>query len=141
MKTIRTGVYALLKYQDKIIVIKKWRWPFKWLYDLPWWKIEHGEKNLDSLKREIIEEIGLKKSDFEVEKLLTVEEDFVQHIWKTEEKEEHIIAIVYVVNIISQNINLDFIEEGWDANWLKFIDFKDIKTPKTNILQKVLKKV
>ncbi|PID86575.1 hypothetical protein CSB08_00130 [Candidatus Gracilibacteria bacterium] len=141
MKTIRTGVYALLKYQDKIIVIKKGRGPFKGLYDLPGGKIEHGEKNLDSLKREIIEEIGLKKSDFEVEKLLTVEEDFVQHIWKTEEKEEHIIAIVYVVNIISQNINLDFIEEGGDANGLKFIDFKDIKTPKTNILQKVLKKV
>jgi len=44
--------------------------------------------------------------------LLTVEEDFVKHIWEREEKDEHIIAIIYEVNIISENLNLDFIENG-----------------------------
>lgn len=141
MKTIRTWVYAILKYKNDIVVIKKWRGPFTWLYDLPWWKIEHGEKNIESLEREIIEEVGLKKWDFIIEKLITVEEDFVQHIWQWEEKDEHIIAIIYLVNILKDNFNLNYIEQWWDANWLKLISINDKINPKTNILEKVISKL
>ena len=141
MKSIRTWVYALLKYKDKIVVIKKWRWPFKGLYDLPWWKIEHGEKNIDSLKREIQEEVWLKNRDFKIEKLLSVEEDFVKHIWEGKEKDEHIIAIIYLVNITNENFDLNYIEKWWDANWLKLIVLNDINTPKTNILKKAIAKL
>lgn len=140
MKTIRTWVYALLKYQDKIITILKWRWPFTWLYDLPGWKIEHWEGNIESLKRELFEEVWLKESDYIIERLLTVEEDFVKHIWQDEKKDEHIIAIVYEVKIINDEIDLDFIEKLWDANWIKLIDIDDLKVWKTNILKKVIKK-
>ncbi len=140
MKTIRTWAYAILKYKDNIVVIKKWRWPFTWLYDLPWWKIEHGEKNIESLEREIIEEVWLKKSDFHIEKILTVEEDFVQHVWQWEEKDEHIIAIVYLVNIIKDDFNMNYIEKWWDANGLKLIEINDNETPKTNILKKAIEK-
>lgn len=42
--------------------------------------------------------------------MLTVEEDFVQHVWEQEEKDEHIIAIIYEVEITKENLNLDFIE-------------------------------
>ena len=138
-KTIRTWVYALLKYKDKILVIKKWRWPFKGLYDLPWWKIEHWEKNLDSLKREIEEEVWLKNEDFKIKKLLSVEEDFVKHTWKGEQKDEHIIVIVYLVEIIKENFDLNYIEKWWDSDWLKLISLDNQDTPKTNILQKILK--
>ncbi len=140
MKTIRTWVYAILKYKDNIVVIKKWRWPFTGLYDLPWWKIEHGEKNIVSLEREIIEEVWLEKSDFNIEKLITVEEDFVQHVWQWEEKDEHIIAIVYLVNITKDDFNMNYIEKWWDANGLKLIQINDKETPKTNILKKAIEK-
>jgi 8-oxo-dGTP pyrophosphatase MutT (NUDIX family) len=139
-KTIRTWVYALLKYKNKILVIKKWRWPFKWLYDLPWGKIEHSEENIVSLKREIIEEVWIENKDFEIKKLFLVTEDFVKHIWKWEEKDEHIIAIVYLVEILNDNIDLNYIEENGDAKWLKLIELDDEKIPKTNILKKVLRK-
>lgn len=139
-KTIRTWAYALLKQNDKIIVIKKGRWPFTWLYDLPGWKIEHGEGNVESLKREIIEEIWLNESDFEINRILTAEEDFVQHTWQDEDKDEHIIAIIYVVNILNDNLDLSYIEKWWDSQWLKLISLNDNNTPKTNILQKALKK-
>lgn len=140
-KTIRTWVYALLKFNDKIVVIKKWRWPFKWLYDLPWWKIEHWEKNILSLEREIEEEVWLQKNNFQIEKLLTVEEDFVKHTWEWEEKNEHIIWIIYVVNIIKNNFDMNYIEEKWDADWLNLIYINDIKLPKTNILKKAISKL
>lgn len=140
-KTIRTWVYALLKYKNNIVVIKKWRGPFKWLYDLPGWKIEHWEKNINSLEREIIEEVWLIGGEFNIERILTVEEDFVKHVWQWEKKDEHIIAIVYSVQITKDNFNLDYIEEWWDANWLELISINDKNIPKTNVLQKVLDKI
>lgn len=139
-KSIRTGVYWLLKFDDKLVVIKKWRWPFKWLYDLPWWKIEHWECNITWLKREIVEEIWLKENQFEVERLLTVEEDFVKHTWKWEDKDEHIIWIVYIVNIIKNSIDMDYIENWWDADWFRLIEINDKSLPKTNILKKAIDK-
>ena len=73
--------------------------------------------------------------------MLTVEEDFVKHIWEWEEKYEHIIAIIYEVNIISENLNLNFIENGWDSAGLKLISINDLNFSKTNILQKALDKI
>ncbi|MDP2090650.1 MAG: NUDIX domain-containing protein [Candidatus Gracilibacteria bacterium] len=107
---------------------------------LPGGKIEHGEGNIDSLKREIIEEIGLSDGDFKVDRILTAEEDFVQHIWNGEEKYEHIIAIIYVVNILNDGLNLNFIEEGGDSNGLMLMSLNDKETPKTNVLKKALDK-
>lgn len=141
MKTIRTWVYALLKYKDNIVVIKKWRGPFTGLFDLPGWKIEHWEKNLVSLQREIEEEVWLKNSDFVIEKLLSVEEDFVQHIWEGQEKDEHIIAIVYEVRILKQDFDLSYVEKLWDANGLQLISLRDWNIPVTPILKKILDKI
>ena len=73
--------------------------------------------------------------------MLTVEEDFVQHIWEWEEKDEHIIAIIYEVEITKENLNLDFIENWWDSAWLKLISINNLNFPKTNILQKALDKI
>lgn len=141
MKKIRTWIYAILKYKENIVVILKKRWPFTGLYDLPDGKIEHWENHIFSLKRELEEEIWLFEKDFEIKRLLTVEEDFVKHIWEWEEKDEHIIAIIYEVNIISENLNLDFIENGWDSAGLKLISINNLNFPKTNILQKALDKI
>ena len=141
MKTIRTWVYAILKYKDSIVVIKKWRWPFTWCYDLPWGKIEHWEENYISLQREIEEEIGLNKNDFNIERILTAEEDFVQHIWKWEKKDEHLIAIVYLANIIVDDFDFSYIEKWWDADWMILMKLDDSALPKTNILKKALKRL
>ena len=110
MKTIRTWVYAILKYKENIVVILKKRWPFTGLYDLPGGKIEHWENHIFSLKRELEEEIWLHENDYEV-------------------------------NIISENLNLDFIENGWDSAGLKLISINNLNFPKTNILQKALDKI
>ena len=68
-----------MKYKENIVVILKKRWPFTGLYDLPGGKIEHWENHIFSLKRELEEEIWLFEKDFEIKRLLTVEEDFVKH--------------------------------------------------------------
>ncbi len=140
MKSIRVWVYALLKYKDKILVIKKGRGPFTWMYDLPGGKIEHWEWNIDSLKREISEEIWLQDNDFKIEAILSVEEDFIRHVYEWEPKDEHLIAIVYTVSIINKNFNRKYIEKWWDANGFISINIQDNILPKTPILIKILNK-
>lgn len=127
-----------MKYKNTILVIKKWRGPFTWIYDLPGGKIEHWEGNIDALKREIFEEIWLHDTDFKIEQILSVEEDFIQHIYEWETKNEHIIAIIYVVNIINDNFDLKYIEEWWDANGYILMSIDDLILPKTPILKKAL---
>ena len=119
MKTIRTWVYALVKFNDKIVVILKNRWPFTWMYDLPGGKIEHWEGNIYSLKRELNEELWLEENYYKIEKLLTVEEDFVKHVWEWQQKDEHIIAIVYEVSILNSDFDLNYKEQDWDSSWIK----------------------
>lgn len=141
MKTIRTWVYGFVKFLDKIVVIKKSRWPFTWLYDLPGWKIEHWESHINSLKRELREELWLKESDYNIERLFTVEEDFIKHVWNWVEKDEHIIAIIYEINILNNDFDLDYIEQNGDSSWIKLIYLNDKKLWKTNILKKLIKKL
>jgi len=140
MKTIRTWVYALVRYQDKIVVIKKNRGPFTWLYDLPWWKIEHWEKHLDALNRELYEELWLKNNDYIINKMLTIEEDYVKHIWKWQEKDEHIIAIVYDVTLTKLDFDQNYLENAWDSWWIFLLSKNDKNVKLTNILKKVLDK-
>ena len=141
MKTIRTWVYAILEYQDKIITIQKTRWPFNGMLDMPWGKIEHYEKHLDGLKREIFEETGIWEENFEIIELVWVDEEFVEHIWEWQEKQEHILAIIYRVKIVWENINLDFIEQNGDAWGLVLIEKNDKIHKKTPILERVLEKI
>ena len=42
---------------------------------------------------------------------------------------------------LSENLNLDFIENGWDSAGLKLISINNLNFPKTNILQKALDKI
>ena len=141
MKKIRTWVYALVEYKDKILVIEKSRWPFKWKYDLAWWKIEHWENHIESLKRELDEELGLREWDYEIIRIFSVEEDFVKHTWKDTFYDEHIIAIVYKVKIKKYNLNLNYKEIWWDAWEIKLLEKQDKENQKTKILEKILARI
>ncbi len=139
-KQMRPWVYALMYKDDQILVVKKWRWPFTGMYDLPWGKIEHYEKHIDWLKREIFEETGLMENEFEIKKLLTVEETFATHVWQKNERQDHIIWIVYLVQIITQKIHFDHKDDYWDARGSKLIDMDDENIQKTHILQQAILK-
>lgn len=80
------------------------------------------------------------KSNYLVKKLISVEEDFVNHIWNWEWKSEHIIAIIYLTEIINEDFNLNYKEAWWDSDWIILID-KNSDIQKTNILEKILNKI
>lgn len=53
------GVSALINYKGKILLIKRARDPAKCLWSLPGGLVELGEKTKDSIRRELLEELGL----------------------------------------------------------------------------------
>ena len=56
MNKIHIWVYWIYIKNDTVLLIKKARWPYIWMYDLPGWWIEYWETISDCLKREIYEE-------------------------------------------------------------------------------------
>lgn len=84
----RFGVYAVLKYKDKFILIKKGKGPFKGRWDLPGGKIDFGETPQEALEREIMEETGLKIKSC---KLL----DAMGYNKETTEEMFHHVGIIY----------------------------------------------
>ena len=50
-------IVNLIAIKDgKILVIKRRKDPYKWMYGLPWWHVEQGETKSKALRREIWEE-------------------------------------------------------------------------------------
>ena len=84
----RFGVYALLKYKRKIILIKKGRGPYKGRWDLPGGKIDFGESPQDALEREVMEETGLKVKSLHLA-------DAIGYKKQTAKETLHHVGIIY----------------------------------------------
>ncbi len=70
IQSSRFGVYAVLKYKNKFILIKKGKGPFKGRWDLPGGKTDFGESPEETLNREVMEETGLKIRSSRLEDVL-----------------------------------------------------------------------
>ncbi len=66
MSHIHIWTYWIYIKDNAILLIKKARWPYIWMYDLPGWWIEFWESIDECLKRELVEETWtqLLHSDF-----------------------------------------------------------------------------
>lgn len=60
------GAYALIIKEDKIVLIKKCGGPYDGKLDLPGGTIEFGETPEETLKRELLEEIGIDVKEYEL---------------------------------------------------------------------------
>ena len=71
------GVYGLILEKNKILLIKKVTGPYDGKLDLPGGTIEFTERPEETLKRELLEEVGI-----EVEKYTLFDADSVVVDWK-----------------------------------------------------------
>lgn len=105
------GSYGVIIRDRKIALIKKARGGYKGLYDLPGGGIEHDETPVETLHRELMEEIGVKVVS---ERILTA----VSKTFKWDVNDEliqdlHHIGILYRVEI--DNDELKTSADGLDS--------------------------
>jgi ADP-ribose pyrophosphatase YjhB (NUDIX family) len=117
------GVYALAIKDGSVLLIKKARGPYTGQWDLPGGSLEFGEKPLDGLSREMLEETGLSISK---SKLLNVlSHTVVYELVNGEKKEMYHIGIIYKVFLDNpENLKTDADgEDSQGASWIKLTKF------------------
>jgi len=137
MNNIYMWVYGIYIENDKLLLIKKARWPYIWMYDLPGWGIEYWETIYDCLKREIYEETWTKLIDSQ---FIWNNEFICNYINpKNEPRKSHHIWFYYKVNLEYKNIKTW--PDGEDSLGAEFIDISELdKTQLSPIAKPMIEK-
>ena len=130
MKEFRhLGVYGILIKNDKILLIKKGNGPYKGLLDLPDGTIEFDESPKEALKRELVEEVGIKLTEYDL-----IDSDSVSFTWEYNNDlfKVHHIGIFYKIisysGEVNNNIKIDEVND--DSMGADFYDIKSLKKEK-----------
>lgn len=122
--TTHLGVYGIVIENEKILLVKKSRGAYIGKYDLPGGSFEHGEKPIETLKREFMEETNLKIKEAEIiDANSTVVKWENPYINKVENM--HHIGIIYEIKSYEGIIKED--ADGLDslgASWHCIADLK-----------------
>ena len=94
MKNKHLGIYGILIEDDSICLVKKKTGPYEGLLDLPGGSSEYGEKPIETLKREIKEEVGITVTDA---KLLDCDSVLIKRIINKQVNFWHHIGIFYQI--------------------------------------------
>ncbi len=125
----RFGVYAILKHKNKFILVQKGKGPFKGRWDLPGGKTDFGETPEQTLKRELIEETGLKLRSY---KLLTV----AAYTHESKKEVFHHTGVLFVAE--AKDIKkLKREPDGNDSFGAEIFSLKEIKKLKLTPLAKI----
>lgn len=123
------GVYGIIIQNDEIVLVRKANGGYKGKLDLPGGGMEHGEEFIETLKREVMEEVGVLIKDA---KLFDVKTNtFTWNMCDTMMENLHHIGILYTINGIENEIKKD--PDGLDSlgsDWYKISTLlKDDLTP------------
>ena len=121
-KHTHIGSYGIITNKKQIILIKKARGGYTRLLDLPGGGIEHTENPEETLKREIMEEVGI---SIDNHKLLTIlSNNITWNIIYNYYEDLHHIGIIYLIKAIDENIKTE--PDGIDSNGANWYDINDI---------------
>ena len=133
IQSSRFGVYAVLKYKNKFILIKKGKGPFKGRWDLPGGKTDFGESPEETLRREVMEETGLKVRSSRLEDVLA---------YTHESKRETFHHTGVIFDCEAKDVkNLNRKPDGNDSFGAEVFNQREVKKLKlTPLAKKALKK-
>jgi ADP-ribose pyrophosphatase YjhB (NUDIX family) len=94
------GVYGLVTWEQKFLLVHKARGAYMGRWDLPGGRLEFGEQPETALHREIEEETGL--SDLQLV-IRSAESNVLEWVHKGEPEELHHIGILYDVYLTSES--------------------------------------
>lgn len=132
------GVYGIIKNNDEILLIDKVGGPYDGMLDLPGGTLEHTESTVDTLIRELKEEVGIDVLKYKLIDVVTTNVEF-KHKGMIENI--HHIGIIYEILEYTGNIKeINVINEiNDDSKGSKFYDIKSLNTKKlSNLVQEVL---
>jgi len=128
------GAYGLIIEDEKILLIKKVTGPYDGKLDLPGGTIEFGETPEIALKRELLEEVGIEITNYELFEANSVLVD-----WLYKENDiikVHHIGIFYKIlnyqNNIKKEIKID--EKNDDSKGADFYSIKDLTKDKLSAI-------
>ncbi len=124
----RPSVYALIKNKDKVLLMRNKSsgklWP-------PGGGVEIGESMYESLKREVLEETGLK---IDIGKLLFAEENFFYY--SPLDEAYHAFVMIFDCKIKSGKLLTDEQVDDYESEKPRWIDIKSLKTSDFQDFQK-----
>jgi ADP-ribose pyrophosphatase YjhB (NUDIX family) len=94
------GVYGLVTWEQKVLLIHKARGAYLGKWDLPGGRLEFGEQPETALHREIEEETGLSNLQLIIR---SAESNVLKWIYEGEPEELHHIGILYDVYLTSES--------------------------------------
>jgi 8-oxo-dGTP pyrophosphatase MutT (NUDIX family) len=115
------GAYGIIINDDKIALIKKTRGGYTGKLDIPGGGIEHTENPTETLKRELMEEIGSEVLDYSL--FDVADANIVWEMHKDLFEDLHHIGILYIVTLKDLNLRKegDNIDSG-GADWYNISD-------------------
>lgn len=119
------GAYGIIIKDDKILLIKKYGGPYDGKLDLPGGTIEFHEKSENTLKRELLEEVGIEVKNFKL-----FDADSVDFEWEFNNLliDGHHVGIFYEVlefeNNIQSSLNIDEVND--DSLGAEFYSIKKL---------------
>lgn len=116
MKRPAVTVDGIILFDDKIVLIKRRKEPFRGFWALPGGFIEYGEKAEEAVIREVKEETGL---DVKIEKLVGVYSD------PRRDPRGHTVSICYLCKVVGGELRASS-----DAAEVRIFDLKDLSSLK-----------
>lgn len=122
--TTHLGVYGIVIEDNKVLLVKKSRGAYIGKYDLPGGSFEHGEKPIETLKREFEEEAGIK-----ITKATIIDANSAVVKWKNPymDKMENMHHIGIIYEVLSYEGTIKEEADGLDslgACWYPIADLK-----------------
>ena len=120
------GTYGLIIKEEKILLIKKNGGPYDGKLDLPGGTIEFCERPAETLKRELMEEVGIEIKEFEL-----FDADSVSFDWQFKEDvivKVHHTGIFFKVNNYANDIkkSVEIDEQNDDSLGAEFYDIESL---------------
>lgn len=128
-KNPRLTTDGVLIEDEKVLLIKRKKEPFKDKWALPGGFVEYGEKVEDAVIREVSEETGLKS---EIERLFGVYSD------PDRDPRAHTVTLVYLLKKIGGKLKGN--DDASDAKFFKLGELPDLAFDHNKIINDVLRR-
>ena len=130
------GVYGLIVKDDKIVLINKMGGPYSGKLDLPGGTIEFSETPIDTLKRELNEEVGIDIKEFEIFDSSSVTLDFK---YKDTLFKIHHIGIFYKILSYENDIkdSIKITDKNDDSMGAKYYDINSLRECDLSLIAKL----